>query len=349
MGAEQNVLIEKKITSREKSKTERISIWKVFDLFVNECGIKNAWTESTYEKFESLRKDLMSFKKNLRFEDLTEEGLTRFVCYLRDKKVIAPVKSVKDENGHRKGEKVGLKNSTIEKKLGFLRWFLKWATSKGYNKNLAYQTFKATLKTTQKKVIYLTQSELRKINSLEIPENKKYLEKVRDVFLFCCFSGLRYSDAYNLKKNDIKRGKIEVTTVKTADSITIELNDVTTRIYQKYKDLPTEDGKLLPVVSNQRMNDYLKELCMMAGIDDPIRITTYKGTTRIDEVKPKYALIGTHTGRKTFIVSMLSLGVPAEIVMKWTGHSSYSAMKPYIDIMDKAKEDQMKKINEIKL
>ena len=93
------------------------------------------------------------------------------------------------------------------------------------------------------------------------------------------------------------------------------------------------------------MNFYLKELCKMAGIDEPIRLTSYKGNQRIDEVKPKYELIGTHTGRRTFICQMLSLGVPAEIVMKWPGHSDYSAMKPYIDIVDKAKAAEMSKIN----
>lgn len=349
MGVEKKVINEKKVRSRVKSQTESISFWKVFDNFVDENGVKNAWTTATYEKFAALKADLRTFKKNITFDDLNEKTLTQFVCYLRDKKIVAPPKSKKDESGKLKGEHIGIKNSTIEKKLSYLKWFLKWATLKEYNNNKAYQTFKVTLKTTQKKVIYLTQEELKQLNNYQIPEGKAYLEKVRDVFLFCCFSGLRYSDAYNLKENDIKDGKIEVTTVKTADSIIIELNDVTRRLYEKYKDVPFENGKLLPVISNQKMNEYLKELCMLAGINEPIRLTTYSGTTRIDEVKPKYGLIGTHTGRKTFIVTMLSLGVPAEIVMKWTGHSSYSAMKPYIDIMDKAKEDQMKRINQIKL
>lgn len=63
------------------------------------------------------------------------------------------------------------------------------------------------------------------IENYKIPPTKQYLERVRDVFLFCCFSGLRYSDVYNLKRSDIKPDHIEVTTVKTADSLIIELNN----------------------------------------------------------------------------------------------------------------------------
>ena len=76
-------------------------------------------------------------------------------------------------------------------------------------------------------------------------------------------------------------------------------------------------------------------------MDEPIRITTYKGSTRLDEVHPKWALVGSHTGRKTFIVQALSRGIPPNIVMKWTGHSDYKAMKPYIDIAEKTKAEQM--------
>ena len=70
-----------------------------------------------------------------------------------------------------------------------------------------------------------------------------YLDTIRDVFLFCYFSGLRHSDANNLRRSDIKSGHIEVTTVKTADSISIELNDVTKAILEKNKDAPFNDIK----------------------------------------------------------------------------------------------------------
>jgi hypothetical protein len=93
------------------------------------------------------------------------------------------------------------------------------------------------------------------------------------------------------------------------------------------------------------MNRSLKELCKLAEINDPIRITTYKGNVRHDDVYPKWELVGTHTGRRTFIVQALSMGISPNIVMKWTGHSDYKAMKPYIDIVDSIKAQSMTKFN----
>lgn len=240
-----------------------------------------------------------------------------------------------------------MRNSTIGKQMGFLRWFLRWSSKKGYNKNIVFETFKPKLKNTQKKVIFLTWDELTQLREYQIPSAKQYLERVRDVFLFCCFTGLRYSDVYNLRRSDIKADHIEITTVKTADSLTIELNKHSNAILEKYKDVHFENAKSLPVISNQKMNDYLKELAELAGIDEPIRETYYKGNERIDEVTPKYALLGTHAGRRTFICNALSLGIPAQVVMKWTGHSDYKAMKPYIDIADDIKANAMSKFNQL--
>ena len=201
------------------------------------------------------------------------------------------------------------------------------------------------MKSAPKKVIFLTRNELDKIRACQIPAAKQYLERVRDVLLFCCFTGLRHSDVYNLKRSDVKEEHIEITTIKTADSLIIELNDHSKAILEKYKDIPFQNNKALPVVSNQKMNEYLKELGELADIDEPVRETYYKGNERIDEVTPKYALLSTHTGRRTFICNALALGIPVQVVMKWTGHSDYKAMKPYIDIADDIKIQAMNKFN----
>ena len=102
---------------------------------------------------------------------------------------------------------------------------------------------------------------------------------------------------------------------------------------------------VLPVISNQKMNDYLKEMGEICNINTPITITYYKGSERIDEVYPKYKLLSTHTGRRTFICNALMLGITPEIVMKWTGHSDYKSMKPYIDVADSAKKTAMELFN----
>lgn len=91
----------------------------------------------------------------------------------------------------------------------------------------------------------------------------------------------------------------------------------------------------------------LKELGELAEINDPVSETYYKGSERIDTITPKYALLGTHAGRRTFICNALALGIPAQVVMKWTGHSDYKAMKPYIDIADDVKANAMSKFNQL--
>lgn len=335
----------KEISQRSQKKPD---LFDVFHLFLAECSEKNAWTTATYKKMSALEGDLVSFKKDISFADLSESGLTAFVHYLRDEKTLrTPRKKKGERKTYDKEDITGLKNTTIKKKLELLTWFLNWASEHGYNTNMAYKSFHPTLKTTQKKVIYLSKPELERLKQLQIPSGLPHLEAVRDVFLFCCFSGLRHSDAYNLRKNDIKEDHIEVTTVKTADSVSIELNSVTREILQKYKDFPFADNKVLPVIQNQPMNRHLKELCQLAGINEPIRITTYTGNQRKDDIKEKWELVGTHTGRRTFIVNCLSLGIPPNVVMKWTGHSDYKAMKPYIDIVDSIKASEMTKLDSI--
>ena len=334
----------KKLEETPKNK----DFWECFSQFLTEVGEKNAWTPATLEKMEALRVDLKAFKKTIKFEDLTESWFTAFVVYLRDnKKLRTPRKKKGEREDYDHEDVTGLRNSTIEKKLGYFRWFLNWATEKGYNTKRDYKSFRPTLKQTQRKVIYLTKEEIARVRAVELSGNNAYMDPVRDVFIFCCFSGLRHSDANNLRRSDIKGDHIEITTVKTADSISIELNDITKAILEKYKDVPFKDNKALPNLTNQAMNRDIKELCKLAGINEEIRITTYKGSTRMDTIYQKWEKVGTHTGRRTFIVNALSLGIPPSVVMKWTGHSDYKAMKPYIDIVDSIKAESMSKFNNL--
>ncbi|AUR47688.1 integrase [Porphyromonas gingivalis TDC60] len=318
---------EKMELSNSDISNEPSNFYEAFDDFVRVCGRQNDWTHSTFEKFAAVKNHLKNFRSELSFDFFDEEGLTEYVQYLRE---------VRE-----------MRNSTIGKQLSFLKWFLRWSFKQGMHSNNAYDTFKPKLKDTQKKIIFLTWEELNRLREFKIPPTKQALERVRDVFLFQCFTGLRYSDVFNLRRSDIKGDHIEVTTVKTSDSLIIELNDHSKAILEKYKDVEFENDKALPVITNQKMNDYLKELAELAEINEPVRQTYYKGNERIDEVTPKYALLGTHAGRRTFICNALALGIPPQVVMKWTGHSDYKAMKPYIDIADDIKANAMSKFNQL--
>ncbi len=110
-----------------------------------------------------------------------------------------------------------MRNSTIGKQMGFLKWFLRWSFKKDYHQNIAYDTFKPKLKTTPKKVIFLTWEELNRLKDYQIPKDKQYLERVRDVFLFCCFTSLRYSDVRNLKRSDYTEIRITQHTCRKKD------------------------------------------------------------------------------------------------------------------------------------
>ena len=299
-------------------------------VFVEEMSIVREWTDSTREKFAALAKHIAAVDPSMTFDDLDEHGLTRLLGHFR---------SMVMQDGT-----IGMKNSTIAKQFGYLGWFLNWATKKGVNFNMAYKTFSPALKQTQKKVIYLDDEELALLEAVDLSAaNRRHLERIRDIFLFQCYSGLRYSDVANLRWADVKDDVMTITTVKTTDTITIELNAHTRALLKKYavfSFLP--GGKVFPAPTNQEANRYLKELCRLAGINKPVTIVTYKGKERIDETRPKYDLIGTHAGRRTFIVHALSLGISPYIVTRWTGHSSLAAMKPYMDVVDSAKADAMK-------
>lgn len=298
-------------------------------VFVMEMSILREWTDATREKFNALGNHIAAVNPQMTFDDLDERGLTRLLGHFR---------SMVMQDGS-----IGMKNSTIAKQFGYLGWFLNWAVKKGVNNNMAYKTFAPALKQTQKKVIYLDDDEMARLEEVDLmPANRRHLERIRDIFLFQCYSGLRYSDAENLRWADIKDDVMTITTIKTNDTISIELNAHTRALLSKYKVFSFPGGKVFPAPTNQEANRYLKELCRLAGINEPVTIVTYKGKERIDEVHPKYDLIGTHAGRRTFIVHALSLGISPYIVTRWTGHSSLAAMKPYMAIVDSAKADAMK-------
>lgn len=308
---------------KEELKPEK-SFFEVYDVFVNEESINSQWNFRTLQKMKTQKKVLEEFDKEISFEKFNEQYLSNYQRYLEGK-------------NH--------KNSTISKELAALKWFLKWAMKKGYTKSGEFEKFKPKIKNVQKKIIFLNKSELKRFTEYEIPTDKSYLEKIRDVFLFQCFTGLRYSDVFNLKRSDVKDGYLEITTLKTADNLIIELNSYSRKLLNKYIDVEFEHNKALPVISNQKMNDYLKELAELAEIDELVTQTYFKGNERIEEVLPKYSLMSTHAGRRTFVCNALSLGIPPQVVMKWTGHSDYKAMKPYIDIADEIKATAMEKFD----
>lgn len=329
-------------SKKEINKSNEKNLFYYFDVFTSTMSKQNSWTDSTLKKLKTLKNHLFAYNPKLNLSELTENDLHGFLVYMHNIRITNSAK------GKEKDFEIGLRNTTIDKNTRLIKWFLRWAYAKGYYKGNLHLTWKPKLKGTdgnQKEVIHLTWDELTRLYNYKVPETKQYLDRVRDVFCFCCFTSLRYSDVSKLSRSDVKDNYISIVTQKTTDGLKIELNNYSKAILDKYKDFNFEDNKALPVISNVKMNEYLKELGELSDINEPQRIVYFKGSERIEEVYPKYKLLTTHCGRRTFIVNALFLGIPAEVVMRWTGHSDYKAMKPYIKIVDELKEKEMNKFN----
>lgn len=303
---------------KKKKITDRTDISALIDEFVNMQSVQNSWSNGTIKKIYTVFNKVASFA-DIHIDDFTDNFLHSYVSHLAN---------------------VGYKNTTIQKEIKTIGWFLRWAAKQGYYNGNAHNTFRPRLKITQKEVIYLTWDELMKLYTFKFGE---CFSRVRDVFCFCCFSGLRYSDVAKLRKSDINNGAIHVVTKKTSETLTIELNKYTTEILDRYSD--TDSKLALPIISNVKMNKYLKELGKIAEINEQVRQVYYVGSERHEEVHPKYELLTTHCGRRTFVVNAIFLGIAPEVIMKWTGHSNYESMKPYIAIVDELKKKEMEKFN----
>ncbi|MBI5219903.1 MAG: site-specific integrase [Bacteroidia bacterium] len=286
---------------------------------------KVTWRLNTVKRVTNSMNHLRKYKSGLTFDDIDETFFKKFTEY-----------SIRT-NGH--------KNATILKQIKNTKLFMNWATRNGYTTSTAYKDAKIKLTGVNKpnNVIFLTWTELMHLYKLKI--SKKYLEQVRDVFCFGCFTGLRYSDVYNLKRSNIKKDVIEITTIKTSDALKIELNDYSRAILKKYKDYDFQDNKCLPVISNQKMNDYLKELGQLAKLNEKEPIITWQGANRIEKTFFKWELLTTHVGRKTFVSNALFFNIPAEVIMAWTGHKDHKTMENYYKIIGTQKQREMSKFN----
>lgn len=317
-----------RLTTPEETEAEPVdeSIFPLFDQYIDDNVRSGRWSESARKKNNTIRRHLYAMNPNLTFAQLEDTGMTDFISHLS---------SLPD-----KEKRIGLNNDTIKKDIGFIKAFVRWAQEKGYVGMNKFLLQKARLKTVRKTVIFLTWDELMSVYNYDFGK-LNYLSQVRDVFCFCCFTSLRYSDVKNLRRANFQGNSFTFTTIKTHDTLTIELNKYSKAILAKYTDVPFPDDKVLPVISNQKMNDYLKEIGKKCGITAPVTITIYKGMNRLDETHPKWELLSTHAARRTFVTNALMMGIPPSIVMKWTGHSDYRAMKPYIDVIDDSAKKAM--------
>ena len=299
-----------------------VNLIDAIDMFIKEESIANTWSDGTVHRMDAMRKHMKLFRPNAYVEEVTNEFMTSYLQWMNSKK---------------------MSNSYIKNEIVVVRWFVRWCKKKKMYSGNMLDEFEPKIKTIEKDVIFLTLEEINKL--IEMDPGNKTDELIRDGFILQCFTGLRYSDLKNLKKSDTFDDHISIATIKTHDQLIIDLNRVSKAILDKYKD--TAGVYAIRTFSNVLMNIKVKELCKKAGIDDLTRVSEYRGGKRVDILKPKYELITTHTGRKTFVVNAMYLGISDAVIMSWTGHSSVEAMKPYRKVVDLAKKRDMAKFDTI--
>lgn len=306
---------------------EKEDLFFIFDMFCDTVGASNQWTHATRAQYEVLKRMLQEYQDVININSVDTAFMNGFVKHLTEER--------------------NLKNTTNAKTIKFLRMFLKWANENGFYDGHMHN-YKAKLKGSnfeQKEVIFLTKEELLKVEKFEFDRKNRHLERLRDVFVFCCFTGLRFSDVAKLKKNDIHDGYISVVTKKTSDLLRIQLNSHAKAILDKYADTELKKGNALPTISNQKSNINLRKVGKLCGLNTKVRIVFFQGNQRVEEVYEKWELLTTHVARKTFVVTALQLGIDPTVIMKFTGHSDYKAMKPYVKIVEQLKEDAMNKFD----
>ncbi len=178
--------------------------------------------------------------------------------------------------------------------------------------------------------IYLNEKELSDIQLLDLSEHPR-LERVRDLFLIGCWTGLRFSDFSNITADNIKGDFIEIETKKTAEPVVIPLHPVVKVIMRKYAD--QFPNSLPPSISNVKMNQYLKELGERLDIlHVKVQTSITKGGKLVTTTKQKYQLLTTHTARRSFATNLFLDGLPPTTIMKITGHRTEKAFQRYIKI-----------------
>lgn len=322
------------------------SVFDAFEEFISEGKNIEQWKPATVRKMKTMRALLQKFKPDVQYSDFDTDFMKSLAAYQTTNAVVDEnEKAENDSNKEIIKYKGRYQNSTINKNLNNFKWFLRWSYNKGYIKDIKFLATRISFKTAQKPVIFLTWEELIRMYNIDL-SSRPELEKTRDMFCFCCFTSLRYSDIANLKWANVNNDYIKITTIKTTDSLIIDLNDYSREILNKYryKD-STPFDTIFQTKSQQKMNNGLKVIGELCEINTPVSIVEMYGAERKEYTLPKYKLLSTHAGRRTFICNALALGIAPNIVMKWTGHSDYNAMKPYIDIADSIRKESMSLFN----
>ncbi|MDN3588490.1 site-specific integrase [Pedobacter aquatilis] len=302
MGKDVNLMMAKDFFSRDVNQI------CFFDFFKQQLDLwQFAKAENTLKSYRSTLNILQIFKPDLDFKNLNYEFIQKFDIYLR---------KVRQNSA----------NGAFTKHKTF-KSILTQAVLKGYMLENPYRNFKII--TSDSKRNFLSIAEVKKVMNLSIPAKNGFLNRVRDLFLFSCFSGLRFSDVMNLKAEHIKKSpdRIEIKIIKTQQSLTIPLSLNAKSIIQKYhtQSENTLEAPLLPKMSAPVVNRQLKVLMQAAGIHKNISF---------------------HCARHSFASNLIENGASLNHIKELLGHSSILRTEIYAKSLRADLITSMNKLND---
>ena len=269
------------------------------------------YAPGTYERYQtSLKhtKDFLNWKYNISDIDITKIDhafITDYEFYLRSVRKCANNTAVKYIKNFNKIIKLCLANDWLDKN--------------------PFANYKSKVKEVER--VYLSEVEIQNIINKDFKTER--LSLVRDIFLFSCFTGLAYIDVKNLTKSHISIGIdgaqwIFTHRQKTETASKIPVLPVTQMIIDKYANHPksNNEDRLLPILTNQKMNAYLKEIAAVCEIEKELTF---------------------HIARHTFATTVtLTNGVPIESVSKMLGHKNLRTTQHYAKVLDRKVSEDMK-------
>ncbi len=230
-----------------------------------------------------------------------------------------------------------IKQNYFCKIIKVLKSFLNWATDKGYNITRDFEKFKASDHDID--IIYLSFEELMKLYNKDMKSDK--LSQVRDFYCMGCFTGLRFSDLSKLHLANISDDHIVISIQKTkTQNHAIKLNKYAKEILNKYKGTIYEP---LPVISSQKFNEYIKDCCELAEINQSFTTHWFVGNQKKSLTQPKHSFITSHTARKTFITNSLLLGMEPKAIKKIANIKKDAVLDKYMKVTEAFTDEQMDK------
>ncbi len=301
----------------EEPTSKEMTFWTGYDAFIKTKATDRG--ERTIAKYNTLRTIMKEFEGGfgrLTYESMTLDFYDAFKKYLIKKR--------------------GLTNNSIGKYVSTLKTYLGWAEDRGAAVLKDYRKFKVDEEDVE--VVALAMDEVHRLEALDLDDHPR-LGRVRDLFLFACYTGARFGDIQKLHMDDIRGNAWFLRMGKTRSETRIPLIPQAVAIVSRYRG----DGRM-PKISSQRMNDYLKELGQLAQITEPVRIVRYQGAKRVEDRGPKWQFLSSHMARRTFVTISLERGMRPEVVMSVTGHRSFKTMKKYIALTEQSKSEAMESV-----